>query len=87
GRLDGAWEALGEARQLEEANGEHFWAAELRRLEGRLLLATSPGKTVEAGEQFRAAVRLAEEQGARTLADRASEELKRLAGAEVSTPA
>lgn len=65
-----------EALTVSQAIGEHFYDAELHRLRGEFLAEVDPG---EARESLRHAVAVAQAQGARLLARRARESLRRLA--------
>ena len=63
---------------MAEATGERFYSAELYRLQGELLAHPSIGQKAEAA--FRAAVKLAKQQGALSLERKACESLRRRAG-------
>jgi predicted ATPase len=67
-------EALTEA----ERSGERWWAAELQRLKGTLLLAQRPRQEAEAAACFHHAITLAASQQARSLELRAAVSLGRL---------
>jgi predicted ATPase len=69
--------ALDEAFALAERTGEGWWEAELHRLRGCCLM-NAPGRTSEAETCYRNALRIAREQGARSLELRAATSLTRL---------
>jgi predicted ATPase/DNA-binding winged helix-turn-helix (wHTH) protein len=70
--------ALAEARVLAERTGQHYWDAELHRLEGRLSLRSAAAAAGGAERSFREAVEIARRQGARSLELRAAMDLSRL---------
>jgi predicted ATPase len=84
GQMQEAVDALNEAMQVAEKNGEHFWDAELYRLRGELLAhgelvahsSTDEGHTPE--DYFRKALDIARQQDAKSLELRAAMSLARL---------
>jgi len=70
--------AIAEARQCIERTGERRWEAELHRLEGELLLLSSPQNPAEAEPHLDRALEVARLQGAKSLELRASLSLVRL---------
>jgi DNA-binding winged helix-turn-helix (wHTH) protein/predicted ATPase len=60
-----------------EATGERFYSAELHRLRGELLARAPQAEMREARASFRAAIKIAKRQGARTLERKANESLRR----------
>jgi class 3 adenylate cyclase/predicted ATPase len=81
GKLDEAERLLGEARPLGEATSERFFEAELRRLQGELLLARSGDDEevlAEAEAALRGAMEIARAQGARAWELRAACSLAKL---------
>jgi predicted ATPase len=79
GRSERALAVATEALAFVEASGERFYAAELHRLRGELLLAAGHDRA-EVAKCFRTAVDIARHQGARTLEHRALASLRKLAG-------
>jgi predicted ATPase len=65
---------------LSEGGGERYFLAELHRLRGELLARASQHQTDEAEVAFRAAIRIAKEQGAGTLERKAEASLRRWCG-------
>ena len=59
---------------------EHFYSAELHRLHGELLARPPHGQKRKAEAAFRTAIKIASEQGARTLEHKANESLLRWSG-------
>jgi len=78
GDYEAAAAALAEAAATMERNGERWWEAEIRRIEGLLLLAR--GRTAESTACFERAMRTAQQQQARSLELRACTSLARLLG-------
>jgi class 3 adenylate cyclase/predicted ATPase len=78
GELDGALQALGQAKELIERTHEKWWEADLHRLVGEALLARGPGSRKEAETHFRQAFDLARTAGAKSLQLRAATRLARL---------
>jgi DNA-binding winged helix-turn-helix (wHTH) protein/predicted ATPase len=79
GRVESGLGVVAEALAAVEASGERFYAAELHRLRGELLLAADRGQA-EVADCFRTALQLARSQGARRLEHRALASLGALAG-------
>jgi predicted ATPase len=63
------------------ANDEMVWAPELHRLKGELLLANSASALAQAEDSLRAALRVADRQGALSLQLRAASSLSRVLAA------
>ena len=82
GRLEAASERLAEARAQAESSGEHYWEAELHRMEGEVLLAAAGDgdrdRDARAEACFRRALEVAGRQGATSLELRAALSLSRL---------
>lgn len=90
GRPEEGLAALSDARAMSESSGAHYWDAELRRLEGALLLLKGgvahagrsrrarPPANNEAEARFRDAIEIARRQGAKSLELRAATSLARL---------
>src|SRR5208282_4824894 len=76
GQIDEAMTLLDNAFEIAERTGEHWFAAELNRRKGRLLLRQ--GHTETAEELYRKALSIAEEQGAKLWELRAAASLARL---------
>jgi len=76
GQFEEALIVLDEALQIVEETGERWFAAELNRDKGQLLLRQ--GRTEAAEELYRKALSIAEEQGAKLLELRAAMNLARL---------
>ena len=76
GRVEEAAELLDETLQTVGRTGERWFAAELHRLKGKVLLAR--GRVEAAEEQYRKALRIAEEQDAKLWELRAAMSLARL---------
>ena len=72
-----AMKAVREGLAMADATGEHFYSAELHRLHGELLAHPTHGQRRKAEAAFRTAVKIAKEQGARTLEHKANESLRR----------
>jgi ATP/maltotriose-dependent transcriptional regulator MalT len=72
-----AMKAVDDGLATAGATGECFYSAELFRLRGELL-ARSPGGRKEAEASFRAAIKVAEQQGAMALQHKANASLRRL---------
>ena len=79
GRSERALGVVTEALAVVEASGERFYAAELHRLRGELLLAAGHDRA-EVGECFQTALGIARHQVARTLEHRALASLRKLGG-------
>jgi DNA-binding winged helix-turn-helix (wHTH) protein/predicted ATPase len=75
-----ALKVVEESLAVAEATGEHFYTAELHRLRGELLARAPRTLQREVHDSFRLAIALAEKQGAKILAHRASESLHRWRG-------
>ncbi len=69
---------LAEAQSLVEKTGEHYYEAELQRLNGELLLLQSPGDPAEAEACFQNALEIARRQHAKSLELRTAMSLARL---------
>jgi len=69
---------LEEAQAAVNSNGEHYWEAELHRLQGELLLQQSPDNATEAEACFHQAISIAQNQSAKSWELRASTSLARL---------
>jgi len=78
GQIDGALNALAEAQDFANATGEGYWAPEIPRLKGELLLRRDPGAHADAEECFQQAIDLARSQEAKSLELRAAMSLGRL---------
>jgi predicted ATPase len=63
-----------------EATEEHFYTAELHRLHGELLARSPHGQKRGAEASFRAAIKLAKRQGAKTLQHKANKSLRQWCG-------
>jgi predicted ATPase len=74
-----AMKAVQDGLAAAEATGERFYDAELLRLRGELL-ARSPEGRKEAAASFRAAIKVAREQGAVALEQKANASLRRKCG-------
>jgi predicted ATPase len=70
--------ALAEARAEAERTAQHYWDAELHRLEGKLILRGTAAPATRAEESFRQALEVARRRGARWLELRAATDLGRL---------
>jgi len=77
GRIAEAREALARAFAFAESSGEHFYLAELHRLEGEALLAAGQGEAA-AERAFAEAVAIARAQGAAAFLQRAERSLRAL---------
>lgn len=75
-RTEEAISVVAQAISIAEQTGEHFWEAELYRIRGEL--AISAGADAEAERTFEQALRIAREQGARSLELRSVTSLARL---------
>jgi class 3 adenylate cyclase/predicted ATPase len=75
-RVEEAWTLLGEALQIADRTGERWFAAELNRHKGQLLLRQGRRKAAE--ELYRKALNIAEEQEAKLWELRAAASLARL---------
>jgi DNA-binding winged helix-turn-helix (wHTH) protein/predicted ATPase len=80
GNLAEAMQAVEHGLALSEDGGERYFLAELHRLRGELLARASHHQTDETEVAFRAAIRIAREQGARTLERKAEASLRRWCG-------
>jgi predicted ATPase len=69
---------LAEALRLVDKTGEHWWEADLHRLQGELLLVRSTRQTAEAEACFHQALDIARRQQAKSLELRAAMSLSRL---------
>lgn len=78
GQSGAAFDMLGEAFAEIEQSGLCYWTAELHRSRGEALLALSPERAGEAEADFRRALSVAREQGARSLELRAAMSLATL---------
>jgi len=76
GQIDEAWTRLDEALQIVERTGERWFAAELNRHKGQLLLRQ--GRSEVAEDLYRKALGIAREQGAKLWELRAAVTLARL---------
>ena len=77
GHLDDALDALERARTEAQQNNEHWWDAELARLEGELRLAQGADSDVVETAYFQA-IKIAQSQAAKSLELRAAMSLARL---------
>jgi predicted ATPase len=68
--------AVSDALAVAEPSGQHYWTAELRRLQGALALLTGDASGAEAC--FRDAIGIARQQGAKSFELRAATSLSRL---------
>jgi hypothetical protein len=75
-----AMKAVEDGLAVAEATGERFYSAELHRLHGELLARPPHGQKRKAEASFRAAIKVAKQQGARTLEYKAVESLRRWCG-------
>jgi hypothetical protein len=75
-----AMKAVQDGLALAEATGERFYDAELHRLRGELLARPPHSQKRKAQESFRAAIKVAKQQGAKALEHRAVESLHRWSG-------
>ena len=80
GHHDDAMTAVDEGIALVEASGERYYSAELHRLHGELLARPPRGEYRKAEASFRAAIKVAEQQGAAALQKKAIESLHRWCG-------
>jgi len=71
-----AMKSVEDGLAMAEATGERFYSAELHRLHGELLAHPSIGQKRKAQASFRAAVKLAKQQGARALERKARASLR-----------
>ncbi len=78
GDLAGAWQSLNRAKDFIDKSGEHFWQAEIYRLEGMLHLAAAEPDKEKAEYCFRRALEIAAMQKARSLELRAAVSLAKL---------
>ena len=78
GRPDEALRLLDKALRCVARNGERMYEAELHRLRGQALLASTPARPTEARAALDTAAAVARRQGAELLARRAAEDLHRL---------
>jgi DNA-binding winged helix-turn-helix (wHTH) protein/predicted ATPase len=75
-----AMKAVEDGLALAEATGERFYNAELHRLHGELLARPPHGQKRKAEASFRAAIKVAKQQGATALEHKAIESLRRWSG-------
>lgn len=75
-----AMKTVNEGIALAEACGERYYDAEFHRLRGELLARPQHDEKHNACASFRAAIKIAKEQGATTLKRKASESLRRCCG-------
>jgi predicted ATPase len=75
-----AMKAVEDGLVLAEATGERFYSAELHRLHGELLARPPHGQKRKAEASFRAAIKVAKQQGAAALERKAIESLRRWSG-------
>ena len=78
GQLGDAQQLLSEAQTLVHTTGERYWAAEVSRLQGDVLLQARGGQTREAAECYHQALDIARRQQAKSLELRAAMSLARL---------
>ena len=78
GQLDAGHTVLAEALSLVESGGERFYAAELHRLKGELLLQQSSDNAIVAESCFHQAIAIAQNQQAKSFELRAATSLARL---------
>jgi adenylate cyclase len=78
GESENGLTALAEALEFADQTGERTWDAELHRLKGELLLLHSKDNSAEAADCFGTAIRIAHEQGAKSLELRAATSLASL---------
>ncbi|MBU0608799.1 MAG: AAA family ATPase [Armatimonadetes bacterium] len=78
GRVDEGLEALDEAQEFEDRTGEGYWAPEIHRLRGDLLIQRDPGGNGQIQACFDQALEVALAQGAKSLELRAAMSLCRL---------
>ena len=67
GKTDEGLKVLAEAHEFEDATGEGYWAAEIHRLKGELLLQRDPASTADAEACFDDALEVARKQEAKSL--------------------
>jgi len=77
-RIDDALNSLAEGQEFADATGEAYWAPEIPRLKGELLLRRDPGAHPDAEMCFQQAIDLARKQEAKSLELRAAMSLGRL---------
>jgi predicted ATPase len=77
GRPEAAQSAIAEALVFAEEGGEHWWEADLYRLQGEFLLAQSKGNHAQAEACFHRALQVAQGQGAKAFELRAATSLAR----------
>ena len=80
GHFGDAMKAVQEGIALAETSGERYYTAELHRLHGELLARPPHGQKSRAEACFRAAIKVAKEQGATALEHKANESLRRWFG-------
>lgn len=78
GQAEAGLAVVAEALDVVTEHGEHWWAAELFRLSGDLLLLRQPSAQDEAAQRFEQAIAMARQQDAQALALRAAIRLSRL---------
>ncbi len=78
GEADAALEAVSEALRLIRTSGEFAWESEALRVKGEVKLATGRADAFEAEVDLRAALEVAEQQGAKAFQLRAAISLARL---------
>ncbi len=77
-RLEDALSALDQAQQFTDATGEAYWASEIHRVRGHVLLKQTPCDQQKVADLFRQSIELACEQQAKSLELRAATSLARL---------
>ena len=77
-RFDEALRIVDESFEFIERTGQQYYAAELRRLKGELLLAQSASNASQAEQSFRDAIEIARKQHAKSWELRATTSLARL---------
>jgi predicted ATPase len=75
-----AMKAVEDGIALAEASGERYYDAELHRLRGELLARPPFGQKRKAEASFRAAIKVAKQQGSRALEHKANDSLRRWFG-------
>jgi len=78
GKTQQALLVLGQAMAIVDRTGERYYAAEMYRLKGELLLMRNSSSTTDAESCFRTAIEIAREQSAKSLELRATTSLARL---------
>jgi predicted ATPase len=77
GQFEDSWRSISEAMMAVETTGERMWEAEVNRITGKIALL-SPEPDGESGIVFRACVRVARKQQAKSFELRAAMSLARL---------